>query len=623
MNAYFRPRGQLNCCTAANIYRWLEKVGPGQMRGVDLFDELDPRLRADLRAEWQRRINEAGEGLPRGATVVLAGHRAAGKSRLLPFLARRLNRLAFDLDEVLSRQRPLHNWVTEDVLSFRAAERAAFRQLPRGSVVSVGGGFLASHAPVLTGCVVVLVPVSYETYVERLRADTTRPRLRPSVSVEAELREIFAERELLHRAARPTGFVDFMLRLGREARARRVVTAPPGVDVLKFAWRTRHLGADVLELRTDVTPLTLDLRPIIRALPVLVAERGPSIPEAWAHAAELVDVELSTQAGHAVANLRSFHAQRALGTTEALQHWAHVPVGSKIKHVEPLEHLARAKVLLETQAALIEKFGEGQVTVLTTGPLALPARAQLAVRNELDYLAVDATWVAASGQRLLVDATREARRSTKTQVGRLGILGAAVAHSRSPRIHPQPFDRIELPEQVDIAEVLSVLHVSHRGLAVTNPFKKRVAQAVGASEAAVNTLVRRGEGWAAANTDSAGAAAVLKVLGANEVTVLGDGGATEALRMAAQQAGVTLMLLTHKTTFTTPVTGAVVWTWPASVEAPAGLRFWRAQVAVIAYGPPAKEIAQRIRKLEGTPRLLGPKWFIAQARRQRALWEQA
>jgi shikimate kinase len=540
----------------------------------------------------------------------------------LPLVAQALNRTAIDLDEVLSRQRPLREWVVEDVLSFRAAERSAFRHLPRGCVVSVGGGFLAAHAPVLVGCVVVLVPVTFETYVERLRRDTTRPRLRPELSVDAELREVFAEREDLHRDAHPTSFVDFALKLQRGLRARRVVTAPPGVDVLDFAWRARHLGADVLELRTDTTPPTLDLRPVRRALPVLVADRGNPLPQAWLRHAEIIDVELHEGASAAEATLCSYHAPRAMRPAEVLAHWSRVPHGVRVKHVEPLEQLSRAAELLQTQAALIERFGEEHVTVLATGPMALPVRARLAQRNALEYLAVDSAWAAAPGQRLVADAVREAR-FAQPGVGRLGILGGAIAHSRSPRIHTQPFDRIELPAEADMRAVLDGLHASHRGLAVTNPFKKPVAQALGTPEAAVNTVVRTSTGWAASNTDEFGAQAVLEALNAKEVSVLGNGGATEALRLAAHHAGITLMLHPHNSRFDHPLSGAVVWTWPAAIEAPNGLRFTHATVAVIAYGPPGRQIGQRIRALGGTPRFLGPRWFIAQARRQKALWEHA
>ena len=57
------------------------------------------------------------------------------------------------------------------------------------------------HADLLAPELAVLVPVTFETHAERLQADPGRPRLRPHLSLEAELREVFAEREALHAAA--------------------------------------------------------------------------------------------------------------------------------------------------------------------------------------------------------------------------------------------------------------------------------------------------------------------------------------------------------------------------------------------------------------------------------------
>ena len=131
-----------------------------------------------------------------------------------------------------------------------------------------------------------------------------------------------------------------------------------------------------------------------------------------------------------------------------------MPDGSRIKHVEPLVSPSRAAVLLATQQALIARFGPERVTVLATGPLALPVRAVLAQRNALDYLALDPGWSAAPGQRLLTDAVREARYAPAGQ-GRLAILGSAISHSRSPRVHVQPFDRIALPEDTDVGAPVS------------------------------------------------------------------------------------------------------------------------------------------------------------------------
>lgn len=678
---------------------------------MDLFRHVDPRLRASLLAEWARRREAPGEGLPRGVTVVLAGHRAAGKSTLLPHVAALLGRDGVDLDGQLEQRhgRSLWAWVGDDVASFRAAEKAAFLALAPGLVVAVGGGFLASHPDALVGCVTVLVPVSYETYVERLSADTSRPRLRPDLPLAQELDEVWAEREQLHRRAQPRSLVDFLLAASRPLRARRVATLPPFTPPTEFAWRARHAGADVLEVRTDLTPLEVDLTPASRALPLLVAERGVLAPAAWRRLAAMLDTdaaahgvggdavgsELNAQRTQAISQadqrtgvakappasvhaetpqgfsgagsarggpdavrttpapalqrgaplalaqtpslkvpagqVVSVHAPSPLQPDEAVARWRDLPPGAHLKHVEPVGDLRSAARLFETQRRLIDTFGADRVTVLATGALALPFRALLAVDNALDYLALDSDWCAAPGQRLLADAVRASLRAKgdpKTQ--RLGILGAPLAHSRSPRLHVQPFDRIELPVDADVAALLEVLRPHYRGFAVTNPFKKRVASAVGASHGAVNTLVREADGYSAFNTDREGAAATLAALlaavGEKRVTVLGDGGATHALVEAAAHLGVEVVVRTRADLQRAPaasVLRAAIWTWPATVEVPASLDLTGVTVAVIAYGGPARTIAATIRERGGTPLRLGPRWFLAQARRQKDLWESS
>lgn len=671
---------------------------------MTLLDWVDPRLQAGLRAEFERRRGERVEGLPRGVTVVLAGHRAAGKTTLLRPVAERLGRAAVDLDEALERRhgRLLREWLVADEPGFRAAERALFLELPPGLVVAVGGGFLSHHASALRGTLTVEVPVSFETYVERLGADTTRPRLKPGVPLDQELAEVFEERERLHRRARPLAFVDFCLRVERGFRPRRVVTLPPGASLERFAWQARHEGADLLEVRTDLHPKELDLLAPSRALPLLVAERGARVPFAWRRLASVVDHDegearalapavtsavghpgtagvtdaahdlearpaeapgavergssgsplpesarsptaeppLPSQRAHpggdaglrlgtggptgeglaaSVAGLRSFHAAAPLRAEEAVAFWRELPPGVALKHVEPLEAPADFPRLLATQAALLERFGPERVTVLCTGPLAAPFRAVLSERNALDYLALDASWQAAPGQRLLADARRAARGHGR----RLGILGSGIAHSRSPRIHPPPFERVDLPPDAPIEELLAALHPHYRGFAVTNPFKKPAARAVKSPLEAINTLVRKPDGWHGANTDVAGAEATLEALRAREVTVLGDGGVGVALREAAARRGVALTFVARAQVSATPVRGAVVWTWPSSVEAPATLRFEGARVAVITYGRPGQGIARAIAARGGEPLRLGARWFIAQARLQRTLWESA
>jgi shikimate kinase len=658
------------------------------------FEGLDPRLTPELLAEFERRRGARLEGVPRASTIVLAGHRAAGKSTLLPRVASWFGRLAVDLDAEIERRsgRRILEWLPSDQASFRAFERQTFSSLPPGLVVAVGGGFLEKHPELLGRCFVVLVPVSFETYRERLLPDESRPRLRPLLTKEQELSELWAEREASFEAFRPKSWVDLALVLDakRPQRALRVVTLPPGADAIEFAQRARKAGADLLEVRSDLTPIALDLSPVADVLPLLVVERRVALPAAWVKVAAYVDRELNARGvrepnGHGISersvagvesrietehatalgqsleriDVVSFHAAAPMTPSEAAAAWAQVAETSLIKHVEPLGSPRDASRLGSTWRLLADKFGPQRVTVLATGSLALPLRAVLSENNAFDYVALDAGWKAAEGQRLLDDAVREALHAPAPG-GRLGIVGQKLEHSRSPRLHVQPFDRIELPIDVDLEAWLGLAALHYRGLAVTHPFKKRVAEVVKAEWPAVNTLVRSARGWRAYNTDVAGARLVLEevVEGASRslgarvvlealvngairrppetaermeavaavhgaVTVLGDGGATHALHEAAAAMGIILDIRRQDADFTQPLSGAVVWTWPSSVGAPAALRFERAHVAIVAYGQPAREIAANIRARGGRPMKLGFRWLIAQARLQKALWAEA
>ena len=401
----------------------------------------------------------------------------------------------------------------------------------------------------------------------------------------------------------------------------RVVTLPPGLaaaQALDFARAAARSGADAVELRTDLHGDDTPAAALASVLPVLASERGRPVPGPWASAARWVDRPRPSPAD--ARTVLSHHADAPLLPDEAVALWRREPHADAagIKHVEPLRSPADAARLLETQARLVALVGAGKATVLATGPLALPVRAQLARANAFDYLAATPAWRAAPGQRLLADAVREGAASAGRQ--RLGILGSDIAHSRSPRIHPQPFDRIDLPPDTDVAALLAALAPWYRGLAVTSPFKRAAAAAVGAPVPAVNTLVAAGGRFVGSNTDVAGADAVLRALGTPALTVLGDGGVADAVRAAGAAGRVTVRVLRRADVVGRGLAGAVLWSWPAHVEAPPGLDLSRARVAIVAYGAPARTVAARVEACGGTPLRLGPRWFVAQARAQRLAW---
>jgi hypothetical protein len=296
---------------------------------------------------------------------------------------------------------------------------------------------------------------------------------------------------------------------------------------------------------------------------------------------------------------------------EAEAAWAGLPSGvAHIKHVEPLGDIETADRIFETQARLCERYPR-RVTVLVTGACALPWRARLAAKNALDFLALDDAWSAAPGQRRIDDA----RRADRGQGLRRGILGSRIGGSRSPRLHPAPFDRIELPADAPIPALLVALGRGYGGLAVTSPFKQAVARAIGSELPAVNTLVARDGAWIGSNTDLAGARLLVAELGASSITALGDGGVTAALRMTGAK-----VVARRRADLDGVLAEPAVWTWPADVRPPASLRFAGQPVAIVAYGAPALRIAREIRSRGGEPFSFGPRWLVAQAREQRRAW---
>jgi hypothetical protein len=406
--------------------------------------------------------------------------------------------------------------------------------------------------------------------------------------------------------------------------AKLVVTLPRGCtgdDALDFARAARRRGAEMIELRTDLHEVDeVDAKEIARRLPLVVSERGSQLDRAWVVAASEVDRALgSPSRGVTVV---SHHAARPMSPDAAVALWEKRRFGpAAIKHVEPLGRPTSGARLLETQRRLIERFGAGRVTVLCTGPLALAFRALLAARNGFEYVAFDDGSYAAEGQRLLSDARRERTARSTAGRARRAILGSGIASSRSPLVHRQPFDRLDLPADADLGSLLRVLHAYYDGFAVTSPFKMKVARLISAKEAAVNTLIRRADGWVGANTDVEGALAILGSLQDRNVTVLGDGGATSALRVAAARSGRRLRVLRRRDVGRQALGGTLIWTWPRGVPPPDALGFARARVAVITYGVPARRIEAEIRKRGGSPVPLGRLWFDTQARAQKRLWD--
>jgi shikimate dehydrogenase len=135
------------------------------------------------------------------------------------------------------------------------------------------------------------------------------------------------------------------------------------------------------------------------------------------------------------------------------------------------------------------------------------------------------------------------------------VVGRPVSHSLSPVLHRAAYaalgltdwtyDRLDLGAE-ELPELLAGLGDEWRGFSVTMPCKHAAAQV--ADDAgqlvrllgAANTLVRRGAGWRAENTDVTGIGMALQLAGVesvDEAAIAGAGGTASAAAVALASLG--------------------------------------------------------------------------------------
>lgn len=151
---------------------------------------------------------------------------------------------------------------------------------------------------------------------------------------------------------------------------------------------------------------------------------------------------------------------------------------------------------------------------------------------------------------------------------RAGVLGASLAHSRSPEIFSWlaratetsiAYERFERPEG-DVAPLFTAMRrdSAYVGCNVTIPYKERAAELVDRCSrtasivGAVNVVARRADGALDGhNTDVTGVLATLDAhaisLGGKRVCVLGAGGAAAAVVFALAQRGPAEIVVTNRT----------------------------------------------------------------------------
>ncbi len=149
---------------------------------------------------------------------------------------------------------------------------------------------------------------------------------------------------------------------------------------------------------------------------------------------------------------------------------------------------------------------------------------------------------------------------------KLAVFGDPIAHSRSPQLHqyfaslnnlPVDYQRIQASNSELAPKLQHFLAAGGHGANITLPHKQAVMalckdiSARARRAAAVNTLLRSGDGWRGDNTDGIGLVLDLQdqaiKLDAASVLIIGAGGATRGIVPALLDAGCKRIVIANRT----------------------------------------------------------------------------
>lgn len=330
-----------------------------------------------------------------------------------------------------------------------------------------------------------------------------------------------------------------------------------------FARAAKKAGADVVEIRLDLTP---NVRPFASPVPILLSPRGKKVPKHFSPA--FIDLEMSSppsprpalsaeRAGHPSPGGRgdrgegaklilSHHDYKRTPTTAALQTmvkrmqeqrpWA-IKIATNVVSYRDLT------TLFDLQAWLKKK--RIRFIVLGMGDKAHLSRVLSPYRNALTYASLDGFGSSASGQLpLSFYALTKGRKRPKL----LGIFGGPlITASQSPIIHNALFQRHKIdalysrfPSEEFKKSIRTLERMGVIGFSVTAPFKRdafllaRKRHVSAESLGVANTLLKGKNGWKAWNTDGEGIEKGYPVLASTrKLAILGAGGAVPSVIRAA------------------------------------------------------------------------------------------
>jgi len=328
-----------------------------------------------------------------------------------------------------------------------------------------------------------------------------------------------------------------------------VVTLPKDLarDPLTFAKKAQEAGADLLEIRGDVTP---DVPAFLSPLPLILTPRGHyALLKSFQARYVDLDHKEKCQVQHGISVIRSYHdfeKTPSLDELEARFEALKAQGADIVKIATKVRSLRDIVTLSELQQ---RRGGRKQHVILGMGPHAHLLRLLSPLRNALTYTYLEEGQQSAPGQPPL-DFYRYTRHVRNPAI--FGLIGGPDVASLSPLIHNALFDRagidalyaLFLMEDLhDVFENTEVLGI--RGFSVTTPFKQDVMGFVSKLDPlakdlqTVNTVVRGDEGWKGYCTDVTGVTEGYPFLrSCSRAAILGSGGVVPAIVRACRECGI-------------------------------------------------------------------------------------
>jgi len=316
---------------------------------------------------------------------------------------------------------------------------------------------------------------------------------------------------------------------------------------LAFAKQAKTAGADLLEIRGDVTP---EIPAFESPLPLVVTPRGhyALLKSLQARYIDLDHKEECT-VPHGVSVIRSFHDFEKTPSLEELDtrfQALHAQGADVVKIATKVQSLRDIVTLLELQR---RRDGRKQHVILGMGPNAHLLRLLSPLRNALTYTYLEEGQQSAPGQ-LPLSFYRYTQHVRNPAI--FGLIGGTDVASLSPLIHNALFDRagidalyaLFLTENLrDVFENADALGV--RGFSVTTPFKQDIIKFISELDPlakdleTVNTVVRGDKGWKGYCTDVTGIIEGYPFLrSCSRAAILGSGGVVPAIVHACKECGI-------------------------------------------------------------------------------------